>query len=141
HPRLDYRIVGLVSEHPSATGLTIHNATIVGCYEQLEAIIQSRSPDEIFLVATAIPDIRRRDLMQTCRRAGRAVKLVPDLGAMLTGKPCASRLPAPETDDLLFREPVRFDPKPVRERFRDQRVMVTGAGGSIGSELCRQIAA
>ena len=141
HPRHDYRIVGLVSGDRSTLGLRIHNVPIVGCYDQLEEILGRTSPDETFIVASAVPEGRLRELIRRCRGSGRPVKLLPDLADILKGKEPSPHPELYPVDELLFREPVQFDLERLGQSLRGRRIMVTGAGGSIGSEICRQVAA
>src|SRR5262249_12094009 len=82
-----------------------------------------------------------RDALQRCRSAGRAVHVIPELAALLSGRAAAVTLEDPAAEDLLFREPVQVDVARLGERFRGRCVLVTGAGGSIGSEICHQVAA
>jgi len=141
HPRYDYRIVGLVSRERSTVGLRIHNVPILGSLDMLEEILRRTSPDETFIVASAVPEGELRELIRRCRVSGRPVKLLPDLEDILKGKEPAPHPELYQVDDLLFREPVQFDLERLRQGLHGRRVMVTGAGGSIGSEICRQVAA
>ena len=140
HPRYHYRIAGLVANDRSAVGLRLHNVPIVGAYEELEEILRTRNPDEIFIIVSAVPEPARKSLVRTCRRLGRPVKLVPDLEDILAGKQ-SLRIEPPDAEDLLGREPIALDLDPARADLRDRCVLVTGAGGSIGSEICKQVAA
>ena len=140
HPHYNYRIVGLVAQDRAATGLRLHSVPVVGTFDELDEILRSRNPDEIFIIASAIPAAARKDLVRKCRRSGRLVKLVPELSDILAGKQALSMEP-PEPDDLLGREPIALDLERIRAGLRDRSILVTGAGGSIGSEICSQVAA
>jgi len=140
-PGFDFRILGIVSEDPRAKGLRIHGLPIVGCCAELSEIVRVHDPDEILVIASAFPVARREALIHTCRTLGVPVKVVPDLEEVLSGGVRPRRVESSGADDFLFREPVKVDLERVGARFRGRRVMVTGAGGSIGSEICMQIAA
>jgi len=139
--RRECRIVGLVADRPAARGLRIHGVPIVGCLDQLDATLRSLAPDEIVVLASGLPEGRRSDAIQLCRASGRPVKVVPDLDDILRHDLSVLRRWQPRAEDILFRKPVPIDIARVGASFRGRRVMVTGAGGSIGSEICRQIAA
>ena len=141
HPRCDYRVVGMVGEQQAVNGLRIHNVPIVGGLGDLERILRATDPDEILAIASALPVPRLQEAIRACRTYGRPVRIVPDLDDLLAGKTRSAVVEPPAADDLLFREPIQVDLERVREAIRGRRVMVTGAGGSIGSEICRQIAA
>ena len=132
--------VGLVAEDASSMGLRIHGVPVVGSFDQLQDVLRRSRPDQVLLVASAIPDARRRELIRICRGCGRPVKIVPALDDVLAGRTDALKVEPPELDDLLFREPIPADLGRVRPRLRGRRILVTGAGGSIGSEICRQVA-
>ena len=135
------RIVGLVSDRATPRGLLIHEVPIVGSIDELDRILPSLAPDEIVVLASSLPAARRSEVIHACRAAGRPVKVVPDLDDILRRDLSVLRLSQPEAEDILFRQPVPVDLARVASCFRGRRVMVTGAGGSIGSEICRQIAA
>ncbi len=141
HPRYDYQVVGLVTDDPSSRGRRIHNVPIVGCYEELDDILRSKAPDEIVVLASAVPAPRRSETIRKCRAFGKPFRVIPDLDDLPARNGAILSIGQPPAEDLLFREPVRVDLGRVQAQFRGRRVMVTGAGGSIGSEICRQIAA
>jgi FlaA1/EpsC-like NDP-sugar epimerase len=140
-PGFDFRILGMVGEDPRAKGLRIHNVPIVGCCDELPEIVGVHEPDDILVIASAFPVARRAALIRTCRTLGVPVKVIPGLDEVLSGNVRSPCVEVPGADDFLFREPVKVDLERVGERFRGRRSLVTGAGGSIGSEICEQIAA
>ena len=140
HPRYDYQVVGLVTDDPSARGLRIHNVPIVGTFEELDEILRSKAPDEIVVLASAVPTALRSETIRRCRAFGKPFRVVPDLDDLPARNGAILSIGQPPAEDLLFREPVRVDLERVQAQFRGRRVMVTGAGGSIGSEICRQLA-
>jgi FlaA1/EpsC-like NDP-sugar epimerase/lipopolysaccharide/colanic/teichoic acid biosynthesis glycosyltransferase len=138
--RQPYRFVGLVGNGHTQPGLRLHDVPFVGGYDELDEVLERTAPDEVLMVASAVPDERRRELARRCRRAERPVRFAPDV-PQLDGP---LRVPAalqPDIDELLPRDPVHVDLARLREAYAGRVVLVTGAGGSIGSELCRQLAA
>jgi len=136
-----HHAIGLVLAHAHAAGLRVHDVPILGDLDRLEAIVSECAPDAVLVAASALEAPGLRDALQRCRAAGRAVHVVPDLAEVLAGRAPAVTLEEPAAEDLLFRDPVRVDVARLGERFRGRRVLVTGAGGSIGSEICGQVAA
>ncbi len=139
-PEPGFRLIGMVGSDARMRGLRIHNVPILGSYDQLDEILAAHDPDEILVIASAVPPPRRKGVVHQCRASRRPVKVVPGLADVLAGRRGGSALEAPEPEEFLFRDPVVVDLEGVRAGFRGRRVMVTGAGGSIGSEICRQIA-
>ncbi len=134
------RVIGIVGSESHARGLHIRNVPILGTYDQLDDVLRAHPADEILVVASAAPPDRRRDLIRHCRASGRPVKVVTGLEEALSSGRTKPVVEAPEPEDFLFRDPVQVDLEGVRACFRGRAVLVTGAGGSIGSEICRQIA-
>jgi FlaA1/EpsC-like NDP-sugar epimerase/lipopolysaccharide/colanic/teichoic acid biosynthesis glycosyltransferase len=137
----DYRVIGLVNGDKSLKGMRIHNVPILGAREDLEAILQESDPDEVIIATSSGPGDRREEIVDSCRKSGKPFRIVPDLRDVLVGREIPEITRSFEADDLLFREPIRSDGADLASRFTGRPVMVTGAGGSIGSEIVRQIAA
>ncbi len=138
---LGRRVVGIVGTAPGITGLRINDVPILGSLDQLAELLRSHSPDEILVVGSALPQDQRKDVIHRCRVSGKPVKVISDLGHLIEGNGHTPQAELPDADDLLFRDPVQIDFAAVTDRFRGRRVLVTGAGGSIGSEISMQIAA
>lgn len=121
-------------------GKRIHGVPVFGLPE---AIMQMVPPPDIAKVVIAMPSAsakRVRDIVVMMNRLGYKVETLPGLDELASGRVIASRLRPVEVQDLLGREPVNLDNEAIRKLIEGKVVMVTGAGGSIGSELCRQIA-
>jgi len=134
------RVEGLVGADPAKTGLRIHDAQIIGTFEHLTEILHAREPDEILVVASAIPAELRKDVIHRCRAAGRPVRVLRDDKDLVGGNGHATSLDLPEADDFLFRDPIPIDLNATNGHFTGRRILVTGAGGTIGSEISDQIA-
>src|SRR6185295_11375448 len=85
-PGRNDRFVGLVAEDPSIVGMRIHDVPVVGSFDQIQEILRVSRPDQVLLVASAIPEARRRELIRCCRGCGRPVKIVPALDDVLAGR-------------------------------------------------------
>ena len=140
HPRFDYRIVGIVGGDRSSSGLSIHSVPIIGGYDQLAGILREKTPDEVLLIASAVPSAQRKEMIRYCRSLGQQVRVVPEFDQILEDGD-TENADSMETDDLLFRDAIRVDVEEFASAFRGRCVLVTGAGGSIGSEICAQVAA
>jgi FlaA1/EpsC-like NDP-sugar epimerase/lipopolysaccharide/colanic/teichoic acid biosynthesis glycosyltransferase len=137
----DYRVVGVVNGDRNLTGMRIHNVPVLGTRENLETILQEQDPDEVIIACSSGPGDKREEIVDSCRKLGKPFRIVPDLRDVLIGREIPELTRSFEADDLLFREPIRSNGSDLPSRFADRPVMITGAGGSIGSEIVRQIAA
>src|ERR671914_752987 len=131
------QVVGFVSRSPVEVGRQIDGAPVLGVVEDLEGLISQHGIDQIII---ATPQASREEMdwiWRTSIRASAAVKVMPDLGEFLAEG--AIRLRELQIEDLLGREPVDIDLDALSDYINGKRVLVTGAGGSIGKELSRQI--
>lgn len=134
------RIAGFLDDDPMKAGSTIRGIPVRGKLSDIKKVAQRTGALELWI---AMPSVRRQviqDAARLAREAGLDVKIVPSLDALLTGKISLADVRNVDLEDLLGREPVRVESGKVAAFLRGRRVLVTGAAGSIGSELCRQIA-
>ncbi|HEX4684480.1 MAG TPA: nucleoside-diphosphate sugar epimerase/dehydratase [Gemmatimonadaceae bacterium] len=132
--------IGFVDDDRLKHGHHLHGLKVFGSLSDIETIVQRVGIDEVI---TALPSARGRvirDIMRRANAAGAGNRTVPGLYELLSGAKTVSTLRPIQIEDLLRREPIETDPQLVSTLARDKIVLVTGAGGSIGSELCRQIA-
>ena len=132
-----YLTVGIVDDRPDRAGLRIRGVPVQGTLKDLPGLIDSHLVTEVVLAEPTPAEVRRvMDLVQ-----GREVQLrvVPALHEMVAGRVELNRLRQLSIEDLLEREPIRADPELVRPLLAGKRVLITGAGGSIGSEIARQV--
>ena len=135
----DCTLVGVVGEDANTTGLDIHGIPILGSEADLERVVEQVDPDELVLAANG--SATHRDAMiERCRRLRRPFRVVPGLKEILAGQSLSGFFRPVEAEDVLFRDPVRSDLNDLMASFAGKRVMITGAGGSIGSEIARQVA-
>ncbi len=134
-----WRVVGLLDDDPAKQGSRIGGVPVLGKLGQLE---QQAALHEVSHVIVAMPSLRgpaRRRVIELAGAAGRTVLTVPSADELLAGAR-VDRVRDIEPEDLLGREPVVLDEAGIADCLRGKVVMITGAGGSIGSELCRQVA-
>lgn len=132
--------VAFLDDDPLKQRQRIHGIPVLGNCDDLEMIAQRFGIDQIVI---ALPDASQRkirDLVDRARTNGVPTSIVPALSELSTGKVTANRVRPVDIEDLLGREPVRLDDDGIDRMIRDASVLVTGAGGSIGRELCQQIA-
>jgi FlaA1/EpsC-like NDP-sugar epimerase len=142
NPALGYRPVGFVDDNPRMRGLRHEDGVpVLGATAELPRILDEVEPDEVVIAIPSAPGTLRARVMKACRDRGIPVRTLPTVFELLqSGANVMRQLRALRVEDVLGREPVRIDLERVGGYLNGQVVMVTGAGGSIGSELCRQIA-
>jgi FlaA1/EpsC-like NDP-sugar epimerase len=138
-PAPAYDLVGFVDDHPALQGHTIHNLPVLGRTEDLPALARRHRIEQaiIAIPRLALPDLRR--IAAHCAEAGLSFRSLPSASQLVCGEGKLRYLREVRLEELLPREGRRLDEARVREFLAGKCVMVTGAGGSIGSELCRQV--
>lgn len=135
-----WQIIGVFDDDPALHQRQIHGITVFGAIADLPAL-QSRLGARRAIIAMPEADhAARRRAVEVARTAGLQVMTVPSFDDLVSGRVTVSQIRNVELDDLLGRDPVKLDASGLREWLGDRVVLVSGAGGSIGSELCRQIA-
>ncbi len=140
-PFYPYEVVGLVDDDRMKKGLRIRNIPILGARAELDGILKNEDPDEFLICIPSVSSGRLQEIIEDLRRFGRPIKVLPGLLDILNGRDILGMIKPVEPEDVLFRAPICGDCLDLGDFFRDKRVMITGAGGSIGSELSTQIAA
>jgi FlaA1/EpsC-like NDP-sugar epimerase len=134
-----YRVIACVDDDRSKTGIKIHGVPVVGTVDELPEFVARHGIHEVLIAVRAATGKQMQRFVEICGEAGMKFKTVPSLGDILSGRISVSQFRDVRLEDLLGREPVEIDLESVRKQIAGQVVMVTGAAGSIGSELCRQI--
>lgn len=140
-PDLGIKPVGFIDDDRVKQGAVIHGLKVLGGTDDVARIAKKHSVKEALITISNAPGTAIRSITEKCTEAGLAVKIVPGTYQIVGGRVNLSRIRDVAIEDLLRRDQVRLDTESVAEVVRAQPVMVTGAGGSIGSELCRQVAA
>ena len=139
NPALGYDLIGFVDDDPKKVGQTLHNVRVLGTIERLADLARVHHVQEAIIAVSSLAASDMRRISQACVRAGLKFRTLPSLSQLMRGEGKLRYLREVSIGDLLRREPVSIDELGIAEFLRGKRVMVTGAGGSIGSELCRQI--
>ncbi|MCD6706299.1 MAG: polysaccharide biosynthesis protein [Thiobacillus sp.] len=135
-----FHVVGLLDDSRDKQGRLVQGIPVLGTLDDVAAYAQSMGVDDVVLALPSTAHEVRKRITQICAEAGLNVLTVPSLEDLVAGRVSVSSLRPIELDDLLGRDPVELDDSGLHQLLTGQVVMVTGAGGSIGSELCRQIA-
>jgi len=138
---LAYTPVGLIDDDPRKKGVRVGGVKVLGTREDLARILRETRAREVIIAMPSAPGAVRRDIVERCRAAGVRVTTLPGLPELMNGEVSVQRLREVQVEDVLGRAPVEIDMARVARYLNGRRVLVTGAGGSIGSELCRQVAA
>ncbi|HSR30410.1 MAG TPA: polysaccharide biosynthesis protein [Anaerolineae bacterium] len=140
NPQLGLVPIGLMDDDRRKHGSQIHGVEVLGDREQIPGLIQQYQVDEVIIAMPTAPGSTIREILGICNKAGIPARTIPGLYDILSGQVSIKQIREVDIEDLLRRDIVKTDTSVVEEMLADCRVMVTGAGGSIGSELCRQIA-
>jgi FlaA1/EpsC-like NDP-sugar epimerase len=139
--QLGYTPIGVIDDDPRKKNLRIHGVRVLGTTAELAHILRDNKPDEVLIaIPSASGEVRQRIVTLT-REGNVPVKTLPGLYELISGETdLATQIRPVQVEDVLGREPVDVDLEASASYLENQTVLVTGAGGSIGSELCRQIA-
>lgn len=132
--------VGFLDDDPAKQKHSIHGVTVIGAVNDLSSAIDLHHVDEVIIAIPSAPGQLVRAINDVCRVKGIPSRTMPGIYELIGGKVSVNRLREVDITDLLRREPVRVNDEAVGVALEGKRVLVTGAGGSIGRELCRQIA-
>ncbi len=135
------KVVCIVDDSPNKWGRFIDGIPIVGGRDSIMEAVERYSVDKIYIAIPSATAAQRRDILAICQETGCELKNLPGMYQLILGQVKVSAMKDVSVEDLLGREPVKADMKEVFSFINGKRVLVTGGGGSIGSELCRQIAA
>jgi FlaA1/EpsC-like NDP-sugar epimerase len=137
----DWRVVGLLDDDEKKRGRLLHGVRVLGPLEDLPRFAQRLKLRHAIIAMPSVPYKVRRRVVEICKRAKVAIMTVPSLNSLVGGKAAIARIRKVAVEDLMKREAVVLDDAGLHDLLTGQVVLVTGAGGSIGAELCRQIAA
>lgn len=135
-----YKPVGFVDDNPRKRGTEIHGFRVFGDVRSIPEVVREHAIDLIVIAIPSATSKAMRKIVQACERAGVPFRTLPGTQDIASGRASVQTLREVSIDDLLGREPVSLDWRAIRAGLQGRTVMVTGGGGSIGSELCRQIA-
>lgn len=139
NPSMRYKIVGFVDDDKSKVGRQIHGIKVRGRVDDLKEIVKNEGVDEILIAAPSAVGKDMRSIVEICDATKIPYKTLPGMGEIIDGKVSIKTIRDISYKDLLGRPPVRLENDKISDFLKNKCVMITGAGGSIGSELCRQI--
>ena len=134
------RIVCIIDDNRNKWKMTIDGVPVLGGREEIPAAVEKYNIEKIYFAIPKAGAQQRREILQLCNETGCEVRALPGIFQLANGEVSVSRMKKVSVDDLLGRDPIRPDLSGVFDMIHGKRVLVTGGGGSIGSELCRQIA-
>jgi FlaA1/EpsC-like NDP-sugar epimerase len=140
HPELESKAIGFLDDDPRLAGKKILSLPILGRVIELETVVAKRNVDEVIIAVPSAPGFFIRCMVKRCQKAGVPFKIVPGVREIIKGDVHIEQIREVRAEDLMGRESVDLDLESAREILAGKTVLITGAGGSIGSELCRQIA-
>ncbi len=138
---LNQRISCVVDDNPGKQGKYLRGIRIAGGREDIPRLVEEMKIDEIIVAIPSAPQSETKEILNICKDTGCEMKVLPGIYQMIKGEVSISKLRKVEIEDLLGREPIRIQLDAIMEYVSGKTVLITGGGGSIGSELCRQVAA
>ncbi|MBC2741991.1 MAG: polysaccharide biosynthesis protein [Desulfosarcina sp.] len=139
NPSMKYKAVGLLDDNKRKSGKSIHGVRVLGNIGELDAIVAKHNVNEVLIALSSATGEEMRRVVGICKKAGITYKTLPGLSELIDGKVSIKAMRDISYKDLLRRSPVRLENDKISQFLNDKTVLITGAGGSIGSELCRQI--
>lgn len=136
HP---YIIVGLVDDDPSKLRKKIHGHSVHGTVDEIQSIINTTGAEEILIAISAASSETMKEIVRKCQLPGIPVKIMPSMSEIFDGKSALQSIREVDYRDLLGRAKINLDQAEIGNYLTQKTIVVTGAGGTIGSELCRQI--
>ena len=141
NPGLGETAIGFVDDNTGMRGMRIEGISVLGTTDEIESVLDETEPDQVVIAIPSAPGTLRGKVVAACRKRQIPVRTLPTVFELLRGGvQLSQQLREVRVEDVLGREPVVVELARVGAYLEDQVVLVTGAGGSIGSELCRQIA-
>ena len=137
--RLKYDVVGMIDDDAEKKKQRMYGARVLGNRNDIPRICKEKNIDEIIFAIYTIDSKQKTEILDICSQTGKKVKILPGFETSLNGGRQLGKIREINIDDLLDRDPIVLDNKLIEEDICEKVVLVTGGGGSIGAELCRQI--
>ncbi len=137
--RLYYQVVGFIDDDPGKQGRSIHGIRVLGNVEKIVKILEKKDIQEILIAIPSASGNQIRNIVEACRSSDVSYKVLPGIGDLIDGTVSIRMLRDINYADFLGRSPVNLDIHGIRRYLDGKTVLITGCGGSIGSELCRQV--
>jgi len=140
HPELNYKPVVIIDDDEAKHGKKINSVPIAGSINELQIITKKYDVHEVIIAIALLSNLKLNNIYNLCHEINCKIKVIPAISQILGESFSIHKIRDVNIEDLLGREPVKLDNKYIIKFIKDETVLVTGGGGSIGSELCRQIA-
>jgi FlaA1/EpsC-like NDP-sugar epimerase len=137
--QMHYKVVGFIDDDPQKKGRSIHGVPVLGNLGKITSIVQGEEIKEILIAIPSAKGEQIRNIVETCKDCDVSYKILPGMGELIDGRVSIKVLRDISYEDLLGRPPVKLDNTGIRGYLNGKTVLITGCGGSIGSELCRQV--
>lgn len=138
---LNNKVVGVIDDNPNKKGKLIQGVRIFGGRDMIVKTVEKYGVDEIILAIPSVSPKTTREILQICNQTDCKMKILPGMYQLINEEISVSKLRDVSIEDLLGRDTIQIDTDSILDHLSDKTILVTGGGGSIGSELCRQIAA
>lgn len=139
HHHTELQPVGFVDDDLSKQRMQVYNLSVLGRVKDIPRIVERENIEQIVIAIPSMQNGALEKIVEQCSKTNAKVQMIPKIEDLMTGRVSVSHLKNVEVEDLLGREPVELDINAISEYVTNNTVMVTGAGGSIGSEICRQL--
>ncbi len=137
--QLTYQVTGFIDDNPEKRGRSIHGVPVLGNVDQLKRIVEKEDIEEVMIAIPSASGEQMRRLVDLCENCRISFKTLPGIGEIIDGTVSVKVLRDVSYEDLLGRPPVHLDSEGIRNYIAGKTILITGCGGSIGSELCRQV--
>lgn len=134
-----YNIVGIIDDNKNKLNHYILGIKVIGTRYEIPRFAKEYDVDEIFFAINKIDAVSRRKILEICQETGVKTRVLPTTEEVIDRQGAMNSLRNVQIEDLLGRDPIELDNKNIKNLIKDKTILVTGGGGSIGSELCRQI--
>ena len=139
HPKMRMMPVAFVDDDPEKQRKDIYGVRILGTTKDIEKIVQQMGITKVVIAMPSLPNKKLNEVYDVARKTGAECVILPNIDEVMSGNLHVQQLRNVEIEDLLVRDPVELDQTLIEKQLRGKRILVTGAGGSIGSEICRQV--
>jgi len=140
HPEFGYNAVGFIDDDPEKLGRSIHGLKVLGSRKDIAEIVVNKKIDQIIIAISSASGEAIRQVVDYCQRLKVDIKIVPEIAKVVSGSMTISDLKNVKPEDLLGRKIIKLNNEDTEAFIQGKTVLITGAGGSIGSEICRRLA-
>jgi FlaA1/EpsC-like NDP-sugar epimerase len=139
NPQVNCHVLGFLDDDRTKWGRSLHGFKVFGSVDSLPKVLEQNRIDEVLIATPSATGAQIKRIVEICKKCDLSFRTMPEIGALIDGKVSIAKFRDLKYEDLLRRTPVRLDTAEISRYLKGKRVLVTGAAGSIGSELCRQI--